>query len=130
MLTGIKNLLGWLNENWTVIIIIIGLGVALYEKVKNYLSKTNEEKIAIAKQQIGEICLKLIADAEIDYETWHKAGSIKRAQVIQQIFAEYPILSKVTDQQQLIQWIDESIDAPLKQLREIVSKNTEVEKHD
>ena len=34
MLTGIKNLLGWLNENWTVIIIIIGLGVALYEKVK------------------------------------------------------------------------------------------------
>ena len=74
--------------------------------------------------------MKLIADAEIDYETWHKAGDIKRAQVILQIFAEYPILSKVTDQQQLIQWIDESIDASLKQLREIVSKNTEVEKHD
>ena len=67
--------------------------------------------------------MKLISDAEIDYESWNKAGSIKRAQVIQKIFADYPILAKVTDQEKLVEWIDETIDTSLKELRKIVADN-------
>lgn len=125
MLDGIKNFLQFVNDNWTTIIIIISLGIALYQKVKNYVSKSNDEKIAVAKQQVQEVILKLISDAEVDYNEWVKAGSIKRAQVIQKIFEDYPVLAKVTDQTALVEWIDETIDNALKTLREIVAMNKE-----
>lgn len=125
MLDGIKNFLQFVNDNWTTIIIIISLGIALYQKIKNYVSKSNAEKIEVAKKQIQEVILKLISDAEYDYEEFVKAGSIKRAQVIQKIFEDYPILAKVTDQTALVEWIDETIDNALKTLREIVAMNKE-----
>lgn len=125
MLDGIKNFLQFVNDNWTAIIIIISLIIALYQKIKSYLSKSNDEKITVAKQQIKEIILKLISDAEVDYEDWNKAGSIKRAQVIQKIFEEYPILAKIADQTELIKWLDDTIDEALNTLREIVAINKE-----
>lgn len=125
MLDGIKNFLQFVNDNWTTIIIIISLGIALYQKIKNYVSKSNDEKIAVAKQQIQEVILKLISDAEYDYEEYVKAGSIKRAQVIQKIFENYPILAKVTNQTTLVEWIDEIIDEALNTLREIIAINSE-----
>lgn len=123
VLNGIKNFLELIEENWTVIVVIIGLAIAIAKKVKDYLGKSDEEKIEIAKQQIQEIILKLISDAEVDYEEWKKAGSIKRSQVIEEIFIEYPILSKAVDQEELIKWIDEIIDEALVTLREIVAEN-------
>lgn len=125
MLDGIKNFLQFINDNWTTIIIVVSLFVALYQKIKNYASMSKDEKIEIAKKRIQEVILKLISDAEVDYTEWVKAGSIKRAQVIQKIFEDYPILAKVTDQTALINWIDETIDDALKTLREIVNKNKE-----
>ena len=125
MLDGIKNFLQFVNDNWTTIIIIISLCIALYQKIKNYVSKSNDEKIAVAKQQVQEVILKLISDAEVDYNEWVKAGSIKRAQVIKKIFEDYPVLAKVTDQTALVEWIDETIDNALKTLREIVAMNKE-----
>lgn len=127
MLKGIQNFLQFINNNWTTIIIIISLLVALYQKIKSFISKSNEEKIEQAKKQIKEICLKLVTDAEIDYENWNQAGSIKRAQVIQKIFTDYPILAKVTDQESLIKWIDDTINNALKELRKIVTENTNTE---
>lgn len=56
-----------------------------------------------------------------------KAGSVKRAQVIEEIFEKYPILSKVTDQEALISWIDETIDDALKTMREVFTENKTVE---
>lgn len=125
ILTGIQNLLEFINENWTAIIIIIGLVIAIVRKAVNFFSKSNDEKIAIAKQQIKETMLKLITDAETDYLEWVGAGAIKRSQVIEQIFAYYPILSKVTNQEELIAWIDEVIDESLKTMREIFEKQME-----
>lgn len=124
MLKGIQNFLQFINNNWTTIIIVISLLIALYQKIKSFISKSNEEKIEQAKKQIKEICLKLVTDAEIDYENWNQAGSIKRAQVIQKIFTDYPILAKVTDQESLIKWIDDTINNALKELRKIVTENT------
>lgn len=123
MLNGIQNFLQFINDNWTSIIIIISLIVAIVQKVKKYFAKSTEEQIATAKSQISEIVLKLITDAEVDYKDWEKAGSIKRSQVIQKIFDEYPILAKVADQQEVVNWIDEMIDTSLKELRNIVAKN-------
>lgn len=123
VLDGIKNFLEFVNQNWTSIAVVIGLAIAVTKKVIAYFSKSDEEKIEIAKNQIKETMLKLITEAEKDYDEWKLAGSIKRAQVIDEIFANYPILSKVTDQKELIKWIDDAIDDSLVTLRKIVEEN-------
>lgn len=123
MLNGIQNFLSIINNNWTTIIVIIGLVIAIVKKVKDYFGKSDEEKIAIAKAQISETMLKLITDAEVDYEDWNKAGSIKRSQVIKEIFNEYPILSKVANQDEIITYIDYMIDSSLRELRKTIEEN-------
>lgn len=123
ILNGVQNFLSLVNDNWTTIMVVIGLAIAVGKKVKDFVSKSDDEKIEIAKVQIKETILKMVTEAEIDYEEWNKAGSIKRSQVIAQIYAEYPILSKVVDQTALIEWIDTTIDASLETLREIVDSN-------
>ncbi len=126
MLNGIKHFLQIINDNWTTILVIIGLVIALWKKIESYIGKTDEEKIAIAKKQVEQAMLKMITSAETDFADWEKAGSIKRSQVIKEVFADYPILSKVMDQEDLIKWIDVQIDNSLKTLREVIKENNEV----
>lgn len=123
ILNGIQNFLMLVNEHWTEIIVIIGLALVLYKRVKDYLGKTNEEKIEIAKVQIKETVLRLVTDAEMDYKEWVKAGAVKRAQVVEEIFMMYPILAKVTNQKELVAWIDDIIDEALETMREIFAEN-------
>ena len=127
ILNGIKNFLQFINDNWTMIIIVIGLLISVIQKVKGYISKSNEEKIAIAKKQIQEIMLRLVTDSEVDYLEWQNAGAIKRSQVIEEIFEMYPILSKVTNQDEIIKWIDDVIDEALKTMRDIFEENSKSE---
>ena len=68
--------------------------------------------------------LKYVTDAEEDYANWVKAGEIKRSQVISQIYADYPILSKIVAQDDLIAWIDQTIDDALKTMRKIIEEQT------
>lgn len=123
MLNGIQNFLQFINDNWTAIIIIISLIIAIVQKARSYFNKSNAEKIEVAKKQISQVVLKLITDAEIDYNDLVSAGSIKRSQVIQKIFNDYPILTKATDQKAIIEWIDDTINNSLKELRKIVEIN-------
>lgn len=123
ILNGVQNFLTLVNDNWTTIMVVIGLAIAVVRKTKTYFAKSDDEKVEIAKAQIRETILRMVTEAEIDYEEWNKAGSIKRSQVIGQIYADYPVLSKVVDQQALTAWIDETIDESLKTLREVVSNN-------
>ena len=123
ILDGIKNLLMFVNDLWTEILVVAGLALAVWKKLKVYLQKTDEEKIQIAKDQLKETILKFVTQAEKDYDDWVKAGAVKRAQVIDVIFQKYPILNRVTDQKMLIQEIDGLIDEALDELREILSKN-------
>lgn len=120
---GLQKFLQLLNDNWTSILVCVGLVIGIVKKTQDYMSKSQDEKIEIAKKQIQTTILKMISDAEVDWQEWSKAGSIKRAQVIKQIYEEYPILSKVVDQKALTEWIDEQIDSALDTLREIVKTN-------
>ena len=130
VLYAIQNFLQLVNDNWTVIIVIIGLVIAIAQKAKAFFSKSDDEKIEIAKKQIQQTMLKLVTDAETDYLEWKNAGSVKRAQVIEKIFETYPILSKVTNQEELIKWIDEVIDESLETMRKVFEENKTVEGED
>lgn len=120
---GLQKFLQILNDNWTSILVCAGLIVGIIKQTHDYMSKSQEEKIELAKKQIQTTILKMISDAEVDWQEWSKAGSIKRSQVIKQIYEEYPILTKVVDQDALIKYIDEQIDGALDTLREIVKTN-------
>ena len=106
MINGLQNFLEFVNNNWTSILVIIGLIIGLYKKIESYWKLSTDQKIAIAKHEIEEAMLKMITDSELEYETWKESGEIKRSQVIKQIYAEYPILEKVADQDAIIAWID------------------------
>ena len=123
ILNGIKNFLSLINDNWTTILVIVGLALALWKKIESYSKLSTDKKIEIAKKQISENILKLITQAEKDYAEWEKAGSIKRSEVISEIYKEYPILAKVVNQEELVKWIDEQIDNALPTLMEIIKQN-------
>jgi len=123
MLKGIQNFLQFIYDNWTTITIIIALLVALYGKIKSFLKKDKNEKIGAAKEQAKEMILKWVTAAEIDFSSWSKAGAIKRAQVIEQVYTTFPILATFAKQEEIIAWIDEIINDSLKDLRKIVAEN-------
>ena len=124
---GIKNFLLFLSDNWVSILVCIGIIIGIVKKTIDFFSKSTDEQVEIAKAQIQQTILKLITSAEIDFDEWSDAGSIKRSQVIEEIFEKYPILSKVTDQEEIIEWIDEEIDNSLKTLRAIIAANSDEE---
>lgn len=128
ILDGIAKFLTFVNDNWVYITTVIGLAIAVGNKVRDYLNKSNEEKIEIAKAQINEVMLMLVTEAECDWREWQKCGEVKRSQVIDQVFAMYPILSNVANQEEIIAWIDESIDNALKTMRKIFEENKEESK--
>lgn len=127
LLNGIKNFLSFINDNWVMITTIIGLFLMVLKKVCDFIDLTQEEKVKIAKAQIKVIMLRLVTEAEKDYREWVKAGEIKRAQVIDEIFAMYPVLSKVADQDKVIAWIDDAIVEALKKMRKIIEDNNDPE---
>lgn len=122
MLNGIQNFLQMINANWTTILVILGLCVGIVQKIQDYWAKSDEEKIEIAKAQIKETLLTLVSDAEMDYGEWNKTGSIKRSQVINELFDKYPVLSRALNQKELIQWMDHEIDGSLQTLRGIIER--------
>ena len=122
VLDGIQNFLQLINDNWVSIVVIISLIASIVKKTVNLFKESDDEKIEIAKKQIQETMLRLVTDAECQYDEWVKAGNIKRSQVIEEIFDKYPILSKVTNQEELIAWIDDVIDDSLDTLREIIAE--------
>ena len=127
LLNGIKKFLEIINENWTLITVVIGLGILAYTRIKNYLSLSKEQKVNIALNQIRNSALKLVTDAEEDYEKWVKSGPIKRSQVIKQIYENYPILSKVADQETLLEKLDMIIRDALDEMRKVIENKTKVD---
>lgn len=122
-LNGIYNFLDYVNQNWTMIAAIAVLALAITKKAITFFRMPKDKQLEIAKAQIKEIMLRLVTEAECDYREWVKSGEIKRAQVIDEIFAMYPILSEVTNQEEIIAWLDEAIDEALKTMRKIFEEN-------
>lgn len=117
-INGVKNFLQVVNDNWTTIVVIIGLLITLYKKIKTYLKLSHDQKVELAWSYVKETILANVTYAEKD-EEWAKAGSIKRASVINQIFADYPILRTVTDSETVIYKINVLIDESLAELKKI-----------
>ena len=122
-MTGIERFISYLSENWVMLLVLTGALISISRLVSKYLALDNAEKIETVKRLIKEIMLKMITEAEIDFEEWNKSGSIKRSKVIAEIYDKYPILSKAASQEEVIAFIDGEINSSLKTLREILKEN-------
>ena len=119
----LKNVLQWINDNYSLLIVILALIISIYKKTEIFLSKSKEEQINLIKSEIQNRILKMVSDAEEEYSDWSKAGEIKRSQVISEIYTEYPELSMLVGKEELIGWIDNEIDTALITLREVLNAN-------
>lgn len=122
-LNGLYNFLSFIEANWGMIAAIIVMAASIGKKILDFMAKSREEKIKIAKTQISQTMLKWVTVAECDWLEWQQAGEIKRAQVIDMIFEKYPVLSLVTNQDEIIAWLDDMIDEALKTMRKIFEEN-------
>lgn len=132
----IQSLLQWLIDNWASIVTCLILLYGIYSKAtKEYyvwkaaseeekekkIREAEEKAIKAARDALKESVLALVSKAEVDWENLgSKLGPIKRAQVIGEIYKQYPILEKVTDQAELLEYIDNLIKEALEVVREKV----------
>lgn len=122
-LNGIVNFLMFINDNWVSIVVLVGVVIGIVQKVITFVKINQDKKVEVAKAQAKETILHMVEQAETEYSAWNKAGQIKRSEVVGKIYKEYPVLSKVIDQEKMIAWIDETIDSSLVTLREVLKEN-------
>ena len=138
-MNGILHFLKWIDYNWTLIVLAISLIFSIAFKAKiafnKWLKMTDaekqkdlEEQIEKTRQAIANSILSLVASAEEDWKG-KGLGSIKKAQVIEKIYKNYPILLEVKDQCELMKFFDEHIDLALETVREKL-QGKEVESDD
>ena len=113
----VENILNFINENWTFIVILVSLGVKLYCSVTDFLKKSKKEQQEAAWAELSNIMLSLVSEAEQEWGS--KTGEIKRAEVIKQVFEKYPVLSTLSTENDVLERIDAMIDDALMQMRDI-----------
>lgn len=140
-MNSIKNMLQFINDNWATIVTIAVLAYGIYIKAKkaiaDWKAKSEAEKeaaikdaeakaIAAARAALENYILALVAKAEVEWnDKGSKLGEIKRAEVIAQIYAKYPVLENVADQAELLSYIDNLINKALVTVRETIRKDME-----
>ena len=134
MISGLKNFLQLINDNWATIVAVVTLCYGIYYKASKALADWNakseadkqaeiQKQIDNAKLILGEQILKLVSKAELDWQSDScKLGPIRRAEVIEKIYAQYPVLLYAADQQEVIAYIDMLIDKALVVVRETIRK--------
>ena len=141
-MNSILKLLQYLQDNWATIVAIMTLIIGLYFKAKDEIvkwrAKTEEQRAAEAKaiqdKAIAEVrealknyVLSLVAKMEIEWnDKGSKMGPVKRANLIQQIYEQYPILMTVADQEELLKYIDSLISNALETIRATMRVDKEV----
>ena len=142
----IIELLKWIQDNWASIATIIILAFGIYARAKklwnDWQTKTEEEKqaefdkaVQTAKAALSDYILILVSKAELDWQSEDgKLGQIKKAQVIEQIYAKYPVLEQVTDKAELAKYIDfliaEALKTVRKELRPVAESTEEVKEEE
>jgi hypothetical protein len=109
---------------WTYAVILIALIVGGINRYIAFTKLTKEQQVEAALSIVKTEVLKLMSDAEIEWEDYKKSGALKKSQVITNIYSEFPILKNVIDQDTLIAKIEELIDSEMENMNNIINKGT------
>lgn len=128
-MSGLMNFIDLIRDHWTEILMLVavvgGCAYWVYGFVTANKGNLKEATIELAKKQVKNIMLRLVSDAEMEWGS--DTGKIKRSQVIDAVFDRYPILRQVTNQDELLEWLDTIIDQALIEMREILKAQEAVD---
>ena len=85
---------------------------------------TKEQKVEAALKVVKAELLKLMSDAEIEWQDFNKSGEIKKSQVISEIYKKFPFLAEYISQDELIEKIGEMIEEQKAKMDEIINNVT------
>lgn len=122
-MNAINNLIQFLNDNWTLLTAIAAGVFGICVKVKRWLKKSKVERQKAAIEAVRLSMLDLVTNAEKEFGTG--AGVIKRSQVLNKIFEQYPVLAEALNIEDTTSMLDEMIEDALDDLREMLENNTE-----
>lgn len=107
ILTGLT----FIKDNWTLIVTVIGLVIAIAVKVKNYIKLSKQEKIDLALVNLKSVALALVTELAERYDE----NMVKRSAFFKYVVENYPSLAD--NLEDLVDSIDDIIDDALKVLK-------------
>lgn len=123
ILEGIKNFLQFIIANWTTIIVIIGLGIVIYKKIKSYLALSQQQKIDLALKSAADVILNLVMSAQAQHGV--DAGKAKKSQVLSELYAKFPILTQAINKDELDTRLNTLIDNAIVDMIELLKNKSE-----
>ena len=107
ILTGLT----FIKDNWTLIVTVIGLVIAIAVKVKNYIKLSKQEKIDLALVNLKSVALALVTEFAEKYDE----NMVKRSAFFKYVVENYPSLAD--NLEDLVDSIDDIIDNALEVLK-------------
>lgn len=120
----VNNVVNSLSNSLPTIIIVIAIIIGVVRKVIQYSKMTKEERVNAALKVIKEELLKLMSDAEIEWEDYKKSGELKKSQVLKEIYSQFPFLATYIDQDTLVNKLYELIDNEMENMNKIINNTT------
>ena len=118
------DIFAFLDSAWSIFLVLLGIFIFLYNKITNYMKLTKEQKVEAALKVVKAELLKLMSDAEIEWQDFNKSGEIKKSQVISEIYKKFPFLAEYISQDELIEKIGELIEEQKAKMDEIINNVT------
>ncbi len=120
----VNNIVNSLSNSLPTIIIVIAIVIGAVRTAIQYSKMTKEEKVNAALKVIKEELLKLMSDAEIEWEDYKKSGELKKSQVLKEIYSQFPFLATYIDQDTLVNKLYELIDNEMENMNKIINNTT------
>ena len=118
------DIFAFLDSAWSIFLVLLGIFIFLYNKITNYMKLTKEQKVEAALKVVKAELLKLMSDAEIEWQDFNKSGEIKKSQVISEIYKKFPFLAEYISQDELTEKIGEMIEEQKAKMDEIINNVT------
>ena len=118
------DIFAFLDSAWSIFLVLLGIFIFLCNKITNYMKLTKEQKVEAALKVVKAELLKLMSDAEIEWQDFNKSGEIKKSQVISEIYKKFPFLAEYISQDELIEKIGEMIEEQKAKMDEIINNVT------
>lgn len=120
----VNNIVNSLSNSLPTIIIVIAIIIGAVRTAIQYSKMTKEERVNAALKVIKEELLKLMSDAEIEWEDYKKSGELKKSQVLKEIYSQFPFLATYIDQDTLVNKLYELIDNEMENMNKIINNTT------
>ena len=125
-MNGIINTLQMIQHNWSNIVICIVILFTIINRTVAFFKLSKEERVEAALKIIRKELLKFMSDAEVEWSEFEKAGNLKKSQVINNIYSQFPFLKEYINQDELLSKISDMIEDTMSEMNKIIN-NIEIE---